>query len=68
MINEIPRNLALGKIYTFSFTQNKFKEFMLKTYSIELKKMGTAAHDFETQIRVLNSLESNFRSLYLGNT
>lgn len=65
MSNELPKNLALSNIYTFNFTQDKFKEYMLNNYSIVLKKMETAEYDFEKQIRVLNSLESDFRSLYL---
>lgn len=65
MSNELPKNLALSNIYNFNFTQNNFKKYMLDNYSIVLKKMETAEYDFEKQIRVLNSLESDFRSLYL---
>lgn len=65
MLNEIPKNSALSSIYTFNFTQEKFKLYMVENYSIELKKMATAEFDFQVQIRVLNSLEMDFRSLYL---
>lgn len=65
MLNEIPKNSVLGSMYTFNFTQDKFKQYMLENYSIELKKMATAEYDFQTQIRVLNSLEMDFRDLYL---
>jgi hypothetical protein len=65
MLNEIPKNSVLGSMYTFNFTQDKFKQYMLENYSIELKKMATAEYDFQTQIRVLNSLEMDFRGLYL---
>ena len=49
MLNEIPKNSVLGSIYTFNFTQDKFKQYMLENYSIELKKMATAEYDFQTQ-------------------
>ena len=52
-------------IYIRENDQNNFKKYMLDNYSIVLKKMETAEYDFEKQIRVLNSLESDFRSLYL---
>ncbi len=64
---EIHKDEKLSKIYTFSFIQEDYKEFIQENYSVEIRKFAKAVFDFDEQIRVLNSLESNFRRQFFEN-
>lgn len=48
-------------IYTFNFTENKYKDYALTYHTIELKNMTTADYKFENEKSTLNSLEEQFR-------
>jgi hypothetical protein len=61
--NELVKDDSKNKLYLFNFTQEKYKEYILNKYSIEIKKFEKAAYDFDVQKSILNALEQNFRSL-----
>lgn len=53
------------EIYTFSFTQEKYRVFIKENFGTDIKKFAKAEYDFDEQKSILNSLEVHFRRLML---
>jgi hypothetical protein len=50
-------------VYAFNFTQDKYKEFILKKYQVKLTTFGTANYEYEDKEKpILNGFEQAFRS------
>lgn len=51
------------KVYTFTFTQEKYMLFIKDNFDINIKKFAKAEYDFDEQKSILYSLEIQFRGL-----